>query len=402
MLFPDLSAPEINNSKQFEGKPAIAFLMDRFIAFILDFLIVSPIISLMVSGLLRQTKTFFLLNSRSEEGLVAVMMLFAVGTIGVVVMQTLSLFFLQATPGQYFLQLRVVSYPNAQKRLTFSQCVTRSVSWCGSFLLLGLPFLGVVGHPLRRAFHEKASDTMVVTLKKSFDPGPSLPEQRLMTSWMQFSFAMFALVAFVGLAKSYQSLSAGEYHTASEATASCQEIPDKDLNGAQRMDAALSLFLLKEISSDCLNKESEHSLWGDPVNSQAMAYFAKYLLSEGDERKEYFSKVCESRTSSGCILATYLDNPDDVKLGDASRKLWVTQVLEADHLYSQKDFVGSLEVIENLQSVPALRQAIDKKYVRSIWALKESLGTRKGGRVPASTSDAQEWIDGFKEKYGVR
>ncbi|MEK2688077.1 RDD family protein [Bdellovibrio sp. GT3] len=402
MLFPDLSAPEVNNSKEFKAQPAIAFLMDRFLAFILDFLLVSPVVSLLVSGLVRQAKTFFLLNSRSEEGVIAALMLFAVAATAVVVLQVLSLYFLQATPGQYFLQLRVVSYPSTQSRLTLSQCIVRSVSWCGTFLLLGLPFLGVVGHPLRRAFHEKASDTIVVTLKKQFDSGPSLPEQRLMTSWMQFSFAMFALVAFVGLAKNYQALNAGEFQTASTHAVTCKEIPDKELTGAQRMDAAVSLFLLKEITSDCLSRESENSLWSDPVNSQSMAYFAKYLLSEGQERKDYLSKVCESRTSSSCVLAMYLDNPDDVQLGDASHKLWVTQVLEADHLYSQKNYEGSLEVIEGLQAVPALREAMDKKYVRSIWALKESLGAKKNGRVPASSDTSAEWIEGFKEKYGVR
>jgi uncharacterized RDD family membrane protein YckC len=403
MLFPDLSAPEINNSKQFKQEPAIAFVVDRFLALVLDFLIISPVISLLVAGLVRQAKTFFILNSRSEEGFAAALLIFAVASVAVVLLQAAFLYFVQATPGQFFLQMRVVSYPEKQTRLTFSQCIVRSVMWCASFLLLGIPFLGVVAHPLRRAFHEKASDTMVVTLKKKFDRGPAPQEQRLITSWMQLSFAMFALIGFLGLMKSYHALTVGEYQVAAvDSDAACKEIKDKELSGPQRLDAALSLFLLKEISADCLHKEAELSLWGDPVNSQAMAYFAKFLLSEGSDRVAYLKKVCDERTSTACVLAQYLDHPEDVQLADASQKMWVTQVLEADQRYNQHDFEGSLELIEDLQSVAALRQAMDKKYVRSIWALQKSLGQKKNGRVPASTGDSKLWIEDFKEKYGVQ
>ncbi|QDK46227.1 RDD family protein [Bdellovibrio sp. ZAP7] len=403
MLFPDLSAPEINNSKQFKQEPAIAFVMDRFLALVLDFLIFSPVISLLVSGLVRQAKTFFLLNSRSEEGIVAALMILAVSAVAVVLLQAAFLYLIQATPGQFFLQMRVVSYPQQQTRLTFSQCLVRSVMWCASFAMFAIPFLGIIAHPLRRAFHEKASDTMVITLKSRHDRGPAPHEQRLITSWMQLSFAMLALVGFLGLMKSYHGLTAGEFQVAANnSDAACKEIKDKDLMGTQRLDAALSLFLLKEISADCLHKEAELSLWGDPVNSQAMAYFAKFLLSEGADRVDYLKKVCEERTSTGCVLAQYLDHPEDVQLSDASEKLWVTQVLEADQRYNQRDYEGSLELIEDLQSVTALRQAMDKKYVRSIWALQKSMGQKKGGRVPASVNGGKLWIEDFKEKYGVQ
>ncbi|WP_413557892.1 RDD family protein [Bdellovibrio sp. HCB209] len=401
MLFPDLSAPEINNSKQFKQEPAIAFVVDRFIALILDFLIISPTVSLLIAGLVRQSKTFFLLNSQSEYGVAAVGLIFVVSTVIVVLMQALSLYFWQATPGQYFLQLRVISYPQPQERLSPSQCLVRATAWCGTFLLFALPFLEVLSHPLRRAFHEKASDTMVVTLKKQHDTGPKPLEQRVMGSWLRLSFSFFALFGFVALVKSYNTLSLPNYQVAAEAGVSaCKEIKDRELHGPERLDAALSLFLLKEISADCLNKEAELSLWGDPVNSQSMAYFAKFLLSEGTERTDYLSKVCEEKTSTGCVLAQYLDNPDDIKLADASHKLWVTQILEAEQRYNQHDYVGSLEVIDELQSVTALRQALDKKYVRSIWGLQRS-SNEKRGRAPASV-ETKPWLEDFKEKYGVQ
>ncbi|MBO9666228.1 MAG: RDD family protein [Bdellovibrio sp.] len=401
MLFPDLSAPQITTNKDNRATIPVAFVADRFIALILDFLIFSPIVSLLMAGLIRQAKTFFLINTHSEEGLVAAALIFLVGTITVVLLQSVFMYYWQATPGQFFLQMRVISYPNYRERLSISQCMVRSFAWCGSFLLLGLPFLEVLSHPLRRTFHERASDTMVITLKKVPDDGPEPLEQRFIASWLRMSFLFFALFVFVGVAKTYHSLSVGEYRESGTATvAMCKEIKDSELQGASRLDAALSLFLLNEITPECLHKEAELSLWGDPVNSQSMAYFAKYLLTEDEEHQKYLAKVCEDATSSACALAQYLEDSDSKRLAQADASLWVTQVLRVEEKYSRRDVAGSLELIEKLQHVNVLRSAMDKKYVRSIWALNER-SQKKGGRQPAS-ADSKPWLEDFKEKYGVQ
>jgi hypothetical protein len=44
---------------------------------------------------------------------------------------------------------------------------------------------------------------------------------------------------------------------------------------------------------------------------------------------------------------------------------------------------------------------MDKKYVRSIWALQQQKDTSKGARLPASV-DSKPWIEDFKEKYEVQ
>ena len=402
MLFPDLSAPDIHPSKESKSQTPVAFVADRFLALILDFLIFSPIVSLLLAGLVRQAKTFFMVNVHSQEGVVAAGLVFVAGVTVVVLLQSVFLYYWQATPGQFFLQMRVVSYPNLRERLTFSQCVVRAIGFCASFLLLALPFLEVLSHPLRRTFHERASDTLVITLKKVPDDGPVAIEQRFISSWLSLSYLFFALFAFVGLLKTYHALSVGEYRESTpEAVASCKELKGFDLQGPERLDAALSLFVLSEITAECLHKEAEASLWNDPVNSQAMAYLAKYLLVEGDERAEYLQKACEESTSSACALAEYLEHQDEERLKQASQKLLITQVLEVEDKYARHDITGSLEAIQKLQQSEPLRRAMDKKYVRSIWALQQQKDTSKGSRLPASV-DSKPWIEDFKEKYEVQ
>ena len=169
MVFPDLSAPEVCQKKNVAERTAIAFIADRFLALVLDFLIMSPVVSLLLAGLMKKTKTYFLLDAQSPEGFVAGLLIFILGACIVILLQSVFMYYWQATPGQFFMQMRVISYPHYRQRLSFSQCVLRSFCFCASFLLLAIPFLEVLSHPLRRAFHERASDTMVITLKKVCD-----------------------------------------------------------------------------------------------------------------------------------------------------------------------------------------------------------------------------------------
>lgn len=401
MLFPDLSAPEICSKKIDTSKPAIAFVVDRFLALVLDFLIMSPIVSLFLAGLIKKTKTYFLLDGQSPEGFVSGMIVFIVGALLIMFLQSVFMYFWQATPGQFFMQMRVISYPHARARLSFSQCLLRSFCFSLNFVALGIPFLEVLSHPLRRAFHERASDTMVVTLKKEADEGPYELEERFISSWLRMSFLIFAMVGAVALVKTYYSMNDGHYKSAAIVGGQCKEIADAELHGSARLDAALALFMLNEVSEECLRKEAEASLWGDPVNSQDMAYLAKYLVSDKTEQEEYFKLVCKDISSSSCVIATYMsEGGDQGSLANADQKLLVTQVLMMEEKFNAHQYVASLEAIEKLQKITAMRSAMDKKYVRSIWAMKESL-SRKSGRVPAS-ADSATWIEEFKDKYGLQ
>lgn len=402
MLFPDLSAPEAHkNEARFQNKYPVAFISDRFLALILDFLIFSPIVSLFIAGMVRQTKTIFLLDFKSAEGYVAAGFMMGYSLALIVFLQSVFLFFWQATPGQLFLQMRVKSYPVPRARLTYPQCLLRAFCWTLSGLSFGIPFLEILSHPLRRAFHERASDTIVVTLKKESDTGPMAVEERFISSWMRLSF-LFALV-FVTLValRGYQDLLAGNFKTPPDSGLYCKELKADDLQGTSRLDAAVSLFLLNSISEECLNKEAEASLWADPVRASSLAYLAKYVVADVSEQKEYLAKVCETEKSKECTLGRYMAGEIRSFKDFGADASWTEQVLRIEELYQEGDFAGSLDQIGQLQKNALFDAALEKKFVRSIWALKDNKKRAKGDRVPASADSSQHWLEIFKGKYQV-
>lgn len=407
MVFPDLSVPQARPPQNNSAAFPMASVADRLIALILDFLIFSPIVSLFVASFLKQTRTFFLLSSSSQEALVAAALLTALVFSLVVLLQSAFLYFWQATPGQFFLQLRVVTYPHAQARLTLNQCFLRSFLWCTGFLLLALPFLEVASHPLRRAFHERASDTGVITLKRNADDGPHPIESRFIASWMRMSFLLILLFLALGFLQTYKGLLAGEFHAppGQALVKTCQEFKDSDLKGRARLDAAFTLFLLEEISPECLNKEADLVLWEDPVQAEGLGYLAKYAIAEGEEQKRYLEKVCEDPQAGVCILARYMEGENPLSgLSKEDSRWWITQFLRSEELFARQDITGSLKMIEELQMISVFRSPLEKRFVRSIWALQKGEDTLPppGGRSPASKDiDAEEWLEKFKERYEV-
>ncbi len=397
MVFPDLSAPQAVPHSKPLAKNAIAFVADRVLALVLDFLIFSPVVSFFMAGLLRQTKVYFLLDTRSLEGYLTIAFMLGFGFALIVFLQSLFMFFLQATPGQLFAQLRVVSYPVERRRITYPQALVRAGTWSLSFLLLGIPFFEILSHPLRRAFHERASDTMVITLKKHPDMGPLPIEEKFVSSWMRLSF-LFVLLFFTAYAmRSYQRLIANQHFTPGTDKLYCKEMSE-DLVGPNRLDTAISLYLLGGISGECLGKEAEASLWSDPVNSQGLAYIAKYMTSDAASKKDYLQKVCADEKSTECQLGRYLAG-EIRQLPKGRDKLNLIKVLSVEEAYAKRNFSGSLAVISDLQSNPLFEEAIEKKFVRSMWSLNESLS--KKGRMPAS-SEANKWIETFKTRYDLQ
>lgn len=428
MLFPDLSAPEASHNNSLKSRwpkrPPLAFVSDRFLALVFDFLLLSPLLSLFIASLVKQTKTFFILDPQSPEGFIMAGLVFSLSAMFIVLLQAVCLFRWHATPGQFFFQMRVVSFPHEKAQLTFSQCLLRSVGFVGSFLFLAIPFLEILGHPYRRSFHERASDTMVITLKKVSDDGPQEIEEKFISSWVRTSFFMLVAFIFLSASKTYYSLKANSGQSRYAVSNQCKMINDKNLQGSARLDAALSLFVLDEISGECLNQEADASLWGDPTGSQELAYVAKYISSvtftamketEKDrkeylateaERKLYYEKICSSKNSTACLLVSYLNEKSQTELLDlVDSKLMIKQVLKAADFYNKKDFVSSLELIQKLQNKLSLRSAMEKQYVRSAWALRESLlkpiDLKSAGRSPASV-ESKKWLDKFKEKYGIQ
>lgn len=407
MVIRDLSAPE-SSPQIHKDEVRIAFVSDRFTAAVLDFLIFSPVVSFCVAGFLKEIKTYLLLDPESFEASI-IWCLFILASLGLVVfIQALFLYFWKATPGQRFMQMKVISYPRRFEELTFAQCLLRSILWALSFGLLAAPFLEVIGHPMRRSFHERASDTLVITLKENQDDGPLLLERKFVGSWLRMFFLLVFLVGGLYAFKAYRLVHQGHFAKAPtrEKNLLCNQVEANVYMGAQRIDIAIALFLSDEATSECLRKEADFALWNSLESEKAWAYLAKGIISdEKMDQERYFSKACEwNKKEEPCHLTKFVAQDEDQNAKEFRRKglsSVTSRVLLLNDMVEQHSYHSAIVLIKDLQQEKPLRASMEKQYVRSIWALNEqSKATSKMRRPASEVSD--ELLREFKEKYGMK
>lgn len=402
MVIRDLFFPE-NTAASPQPRPRLASPADRFIAAVFDFFIFSPVISLALSGLLREVKTYLLLDAHSAEAGVIWLILMGCGIFFSAFFPAIFLYHWGATPGQRFLHLKVVSWPHGE-RLSFARCFLRSSLALANLLLLGIPFLEIFTHPMRRAFHERASDTLVVTLVGKAYGGPAAAEKKILSAWMRLAFGMIFLGIFALTAKSYLDAKRGLFaRTADTQGYKCAAVEESavgDETSVERMDRTLALFLAGEVDEDCIGKETRRALWGRSEGGLEWAYLAAaFADDEGSvEKEKYFDKVCRIKVESeACQLAQYFADDEDERELKLENPVSVTaKILLLDQSFNQKNYPEALASLKDLKGIEYLSAYLEKEFVRIVW----SVDHQAGARMPASLDQVQAVKD-FKEKYGV-
>lgn len=398
MVIPDLSHPETSHrSERHEFR--MAPVSDRLIAAVIDFLIMSPVISLIGSRMMNDIKVQSIVSENSDRLIIQWLIYLVFLTFSVITIQGTFLYMMQATPGQFFLKLRVVSYPHRTTRLTLGQSFLRSSLFALSGLIFCVPFLEVLGHPIRRAFHERASDTLVVTMKKQAEMAPLEIEQRYIASWisMFFLFVVFAIGgALVKTWREFDPKMSNSQNQSFEKKLACDGKSFDEVPLAKRLDLMITLLSLGELNEKCLDKEADEVLWNSRHNRN-IAYFAKGMVTNGASRRAYFDKVCEDKRSEWCQLTAVLKDPSKSIDPQIIRKTGLqsvfARVLLLRHSEAGKNHNSALALIGDLRKEKYLADFIERAYVRNVWQLQ--FETRK----PASDSDSV--IDEFKRRYEV-
>lgn len=414
MVVRDLSFSETHPPRGFRS-PAptaeqlpLAPVTDRFIAFILDFLILSPVVSFCVAGILRNLKTVLLLNSDSEQAVV-IWALFVVGIVGVsALVQAFFIYFWQATPGQKFLQLEVVAYPqrlSETHKLTFAQSFLRPLGWWVGTLLLGVPFLEILGHPLRRAFHERVSDTLVISHKQEPVDIPLAVETRYISStlWIFFGFMFVMGLALMG--KAYKTaVMEGLSGKKTFTQAFCPTVPTDHYQGQKRLDVALALYFAEETDDACVYTEAQKAVWTLEGEDKALGNLAMAMISEDEkEAASYRERVCsESEKSEACAITKYLASKDKDRgnlLRRAGLGLVASRLLLLKDSMEQQNYASAVGLIKDLENETPLEGFLNKKLVKAAWVLNAQ-ATQKKDRTPAS-SDEKQIVEEFKKRYDI-
>jgi len=297
---------------------------DRLAAVLADMILLVPVISLTTAPFRKQLSIAQIL--RDSDGLMAasVSMVFA-AILTVTLYQTLFLVLFSATPGKRLFHLRVVSIWPGQSRLLPSQMIFRSLAWCVEALMFCLPWISALTNPGRRAWHDRLTDTQVVsTLSDRSVGAPDLREQALGRSIQSGILAAFLGFTFVSLlqhppqnssSQSASILTRNPFLCSAVSEAQREWMSQEAESRGTRIEIALALYAAGSIHENCLRVEAEAELWGEKASP--LAYLAKGLSFEDSDVKDaahkkqaYFEKVCQldqSGASCDLVRAFYAD-----------------------------------------------------------------------------------------------
>lgn len=381
----------------------IASVFDRLLAFFIDFLVFSPIVSLAGAFVLRDFRALSLEESGSTALSLVWFSLLGGSFLLCVLAESLFVYFKGGTPGQIFMQLEVRPFPS-RERMGLLQCLMRTVLWWLSVPLM-LPLLGVYTNRYRRALHDRGSETIVVTKKVVGDPGPAELEVHFFRSWSQI-FVLFLLFVAVGtLVEVRRLVQSGVFSSsdASESRAMCDAI-DRQLSGLARLDRAVSGFLAGKWDKECLQLEADLAMWDGDESTRPLANVAMSLSledAESETAKAYLSRVCEiEKDGEPCGIARYLRSTETDR-GDILRAGGVTSVtgrmLLARESVDRGQIAAAASLIKDLRSEDLLEAWLERQEVRAFWKLKNE----SKGREPAS-DETRKLLEDFESRYDLR
>ena len=183
-----------NNSLKYKTHH-IPSVLDRLLAFIFDLLILTPVVGFFLFWILKDIRNFTSL----DRDLFEIQVLWFLYAISFAFISTLILgtftYVFKGSPGQIFMKLKVVNFPDANQALTVEQSLARSFFYFLNFAFLGIPFFELFTNDRRRIMHERISETMVVSLTKGQDDLPLPIEKKF--------FSLFSKYLLVGVLVSF-------------------------------------------------------------------------------------------------------------------------------------------------------------------------------------------------------
>ncbi len=354
-------------------RAALAAPLDRLAAFMADFVLLVPLISLLVAPFRRRFEIAILLGDADAK--VAALGSIALGAVvGLVGYQTLFVNLWAATPGKRLLGLRVVSVWTGA-RPSVSHSFLRSVTWCASLFFLLIPWVAVLSNRRRRPWHDRIADTEVVAVDPARGVGEPDPREAAVASSLRaagvFALCGFATSVLMNAPETGErraaKAAAGNPFLCGQVTETHEEWLGREGTAPPRLDVALALFGADAVSERCLELEADYALWNGMASPAA--YLAK-ALSRADDAENYVDyarKACDKGPREpACRLARLLASGGD-----------------RDRAPAAAGSLGPLEIDELLPSLEGVAPAYLRVYaVRELVRgnrFQEALSAIEGG-----------------------
>ena len=308
------------------------------------------------------------------------------------------------TLGQLFMSLRVVNIWEPKEK-KWGDHILRSIYWIFSYVLLGLPFLSIMSNEKRRCFHDRVSDTVVLSLKGSSCQSPSPIEKNFVRLALVCALVSCFLILLPQFYLVYDNTKRqnqwakffeDEDQLCSDVGEALSSWPEEKGLSPTRLSVAMALYAAGEIEEPCLKDEVDF-VYRSGVES-AMAHLASAFVYADNTNlsDKYLMAVCKKEPhSESCrmshIIKLWSDGEWDESLSHrrnnkqqglqdnrlsqvdslfrditSSSSVYVT-IWGVRHLYRNHQYEKAIEMLKSIYHVRPLNNFLGSQFVKLQW-----------------------------------
>lgn len=396
MVYSDISDVHSSPPKPNDGPFLFkASVIDRFFSFLLDYLIFAPVVGFFLITFFQDEVAIWKSGQTRAENMPILLLLSATYIFTFSFLQSFFIYFWGGTPGQYFLKLKVKV--DTQPGLIFLRILLRQIGFWFSAFALGLPWLAILSHPTQRTFYDRISETGVFSLKQN----QKFFSFEVETKYWRSLFAtlvIFLFVIFAGYGwQQHNQIKLGAYtfNKTNKKDLLCAQLKPVEIK--DRLQTAVALNLVGQLSDDCVDKEAEYVLWTvHDDEMQSLAYYAKSLTeSDYADEKRYLQQACQFKNKNffGCRISSAFLNKGlagfyaDLK-GDKSQKDLLEAVLQYELgvvLNKGPEEDDNFKILKKFD-----KQKIVKKYLLSELLDRRLAQSKPAGKTKGRTPASQQ------------
>ncbi len=305
MVFSDLIFPAKNFDNIINQKASV---LNRFLAVLTDFFILSPVVSFLMILLFKNSYILLRENQSDLATQVVQLDMIFIAFFYYAVLQSVLIYFTGSTPGHTFFKVKI-NFDDSNTHF-FLRILMRQCGHVFSVFLLGFPYLAVLYQKNSRPFYDKIADAHVVSVVPNSDVEFSPFEKRYIGQAYSVLSISIVFLLFVGFTIKHKSLTDLKILNTQNYMAvdysNCKI--DDQLTKEVKIKAALALHILKIDQSNCLMSLVDSVIEDnqDSIN-QNLAYVSKWYLfkKEGvdsEMTEKYFSLICKQSQFSFCKM----------------------------------------------------------------------------------------------------
>ncbi len=385
--------------------------LDRFASGVIDYVIIlMPFVYLIIAPFERAMKESALYSDHLAITVLSSLAI-AAGLLFVISYQAVLIYIWGATVGQRIMGLSTRSVWTDDK-IKLSQAFLRALIWALSWAAFGIPLLAIFSNRLRRPFHDRIADALVVSLRKERSVrSPTLYESALVKG---IFWAVGTIVVAVGGFVLFTALHSLDNQrdlvsnlesenvlceTISEATA---EWPNE--NGAQpeRLSVALSLYAAGVTDRKCLQAEVEYLHKFDEPSP--LLYLAKsFVYADRPELSDkYLERICSRfQNSTECHMSRVIQAVADEDWDTMQAQFALLKssgyvypaIWAVRQFLKHEDYHSADEYLSLIPESHELSEFVSPARAKTLWALnrqEEALGVES---VAYSTLGVESKLD---------